>query len=750
MRRWIPLVGLGVAVGFLAFAALVFHSDRTVRARFASARWVQPAQVYSAPQELYVGAPLSRADLAAALQRLGYRAVAAAPSQPGEYSQSGSRTRVYRRAFSIGGQNEAARLLELAHTPSSIQRLADAQGQALPLERLEPERIGSLFPTEGEDRLLLRLEDWPQRLRLGLLAVEDRRFYEHAGVDPQGLARAMLRNMRAGRVVEGGSTLTQQLVKNLFLSNTRSYTRKAREAIMALLLEWHFDKAAILEAYGNEVYLGQDGARAIHGFGLGSRYWFGKPLQELTTAELALLVGMVKGPSAYNPLRNPDNARARRNVVLRVWLAAGLLDSSELASAERAPLGVALNNRQRQTTTAFIDLVRRELQRDFPNDSLTYGGLRIYTHLDPYLQAAAEASVAAVLPELQPRGGNALQTALVATSVADGRIRALVGSAQPGLTGFNRALDAKRPIGSLIKPVVYTTALSQPRRYNLVSPLQDQALRWELPNGDVWEPKNFDEEEHGQVPLFLALAKSHNLATVQLARDLGIPRIAQTLRDLGVRDAIPMVPALSLGVLELSPLEVARMYNTLAAGGYPSPLRAIAGVYTADNQALLRDELRLERGLDRRTSFLLHWAMQRTVVEGTARGLPRYWSNPPTLAGKTGTSDGQRDAWFSGFGADLQATVWVGRDDNQSMALTGASGALPLWARFMAAAGPRPLPLRPPPGVSMQSIDRDSYLPAEQGCRTLLAVPFVEGSVPDESAPCARSQRPRWFRKLFD
>lgn len=739
-----------LAVGFLGLAALVFHSDRTVRARFASARWVQPAQVYSAPQELYTGAPLSTADLAKSLQRLGYRLVGNSPEQPGEYLQSAASTTVYRRGFQVGGEVEPPKQLVLQHTRSSIRSVTDAQGQSIPLERLEPERIGSLFPTQGEDRLLLRLEDWPQQLKQGLLAVEDRRFYEHAGVDPQGLARAMLRNLRAGRVVEGGSTLTQQLVKNLFLTNKRSYTRKAREAIMALLLEWHFDKNALLEAYGNEVYLGQDGARAIHGFGLGSQYWFGKPLQELTTAELALLVGMVKGPSAYNPVRNPDKARERRNVVLRVWLAAGLLDAQELAKSEAAPLGVASNSRQRQTTTAFIDLVRRELQRDFASDSLTYGGLRIYTHLDPYLQAAAEASVAKVLPELQARGGNALQAALVATSVADGRIRALVGSAQPGQTGFNRALDARRPIGSLIKPVVYTTALSQPKRYSLVSPLQDERLRWELPNGDVWEPQNFDEEVHGQVPLYLALAKSYNLATVALARDLGIPRIAQTLRDLGVREAIPVVPSLSLGVLELSPLDVARMYNTLAAGGYPSPLRAIAGVYTADGEALLRDELRLERGLDRRTSFLLHWAMQRTVIEGTARSLPRYWPNAPTLAGKTGTSDGQRDAWFSGFGADLQATVWVGRDDNQSMALTGASGALPVWAQFMAKAGPRPLPLRPPPGVAMHTVDQDSYLPAEQGCRTLLAIPFVEGSVPDEAAPCARSQRSRWFRRFFD
>lgn len=737
------------ALAFLAFTVLIYHSDRTVRQRFSSARWVAPAQVYAAPQELYSGAPLSADALEAALLRLGYREREADPEGPGEYQRSGQGLHLWRRAFVLGDQREPELQLQTRHGGGALSTLRAHGGGSLALERLEPERIGSLYPAQGEDRELLQLEDWPPGLLEGLLAVEDQRFYRHPGVDPQGLARAFVRNMRAGRVVEGGSTLTQQLVKNLFLSNERSLPRKAREAVMALLLEWHFDKQAILEAYGNEVYLGQDGQRAIHGFGLGSRFWFSKPLAELNTAELALLVGMVKGPSAFNPVRNPESATARRNVVLRVWHEQGLIDSQQLAEAEAAELGIVQGGRQRHTTTAFLDLVRRELRRDFPEQALTYDGLQIHTHLDPQLQALAEEAVRETVPALRERGGEGLQAALVATGVADGRIKALVGSAEPGRAGFNHALDARRQIGSLVKPAVYYTALSRPRDYTLVTSLVDSPFEITLPNGDRWAPRNFSGESHGEVPLYQALAKSYNQSTARLALELGIPAVVRTLRDMGVQGAIPAVPALALGALELSPLEVAGVYTTLAAGGYPSRLRAIAGVYEADGEALLRDELRLQRGLDRKVAHLVHWALARTLIEGTARSSRQYLSPTRMLAGKTGTSDGQRDAWFAGYGGSLQATVWVGQGDNRKMDLTGASGAMPIWARFMEAAQAEAIALRSPPGVVLQTVDPDSGLPADKGCRTLLPVPFVEGSVPERRAPCARTRSRSWFDGLF-
>lgn len=748
-RRLGPAIILLVALGFLAFALLVFQSDRQVRMRFATARWVAPAQVFAAPVELYRDAPLAADDVDAALNRLGYRRVASPPRQAGEYARSGNHLEIWRRAFSYAGDNEGEQGLLLSHDGARIAALKDSSGNPLVLARLEPERIGSLYPAEGEDRELLQLSEWPRTLRQGLIAVEDQRFARHFGLDPQGLLRAVVKNIAAGRVVEGGSTLTQQLVKNLFLTNERSFVRKGREAVMALLLEWHFDKSAILEAYGNEVYLGQDGSRAIHGFGLGSRFWFGKPLEELKVAELALLVGMVKGPSAYNPRRHPEAATRRRNLVLRLWYDAGIITSSQLANGEQAGLGIGPSSQRRRTTTAFLDLVRRELKRDFPVEVLTHNGLRIETHLDSRLQALAENSVRSIVPQLESRGGAGLQAALVATGTADGRIKAVVGSANPGSGGFNRALDARRQIGSLVKPAVYYTALAQPDKYTLVTPLKDQPFGLEMPNGDVWEPDNFDHEAHGMVPLYRALAKSYNLSTARLAIDLGIPSLVRTLRDLGVDGAIPAVPSLALGTLELTPLEVASIYNTLAAGGYPSRLRAIASVSTAEGETLLRDELKLQRGLDPRATHLLHWALVQTLREGTARGAERYLSAGRELAGKTGTSDSQRDSWFAGYGSTLQATVWVGQDNNASMRLTGASGALPIWADFMEAAHAPSVELRPPRGVVLQSIDSESGLPGDDGCRTLREIPFIEGSVPAEEAPCSRRRSRSWFRNFF-
>ncbi len=748
-RRLGPAIILLIALGFLAFAVLVFQSDRQVRTRFATARWVAPAQVFAAPMELYRGAPLSAGDVEVALNRLGYRQVASPPRHAGEYARSGQKLEIWRRAFRYAGENVAEQGLLLTHAGSTLSTLQESSGGALVLAQLEPERIGSLYPAEGEDREMLQLADWPETLRRGLIAVEDQRFAHHFGLDPQGLLRAAVKNIAAGRVVEGGSTLTQQLVKNLFLTNERSLARKGREAVMALLLEWHFDKSAILEAYGNEVYLGQEGNRAIHGFGLGSRFWFGKPLEELTVSELALLVGMVKGPSAYNPLRHPEAAKRRRNLVLRLWYDAGLISSAQLAGGEQAALGVARGSERRKSTTAFLDLIRRELRRDFPAEALTHNGLRIDTHLDSRLQSLAEQSVRKMIPQLEARGGKGLQAALVATSTADGRIKAIVGSSNPGSGGFNRALDARRQIGSLVKPAVYYTALAQPDKYTLVTPLTDMPFGLEMPNGDVWEPENFDHEAHGTVPLYLALANSYNLSTARLAIDLGIPSVVRTLRDLGVDGAIPAVPSLALGTLELTPFEVASIYNTLAAGGYPSRLRAIAAVSTADGVELLRDELKLQRGLDPRVTHLLHWAMVQILREGTARGSSRYLSPERQLAGKTGTSDGQRDSWFAGYGSTLQATVWVGQDDNKTMRLTGATGAMPIWADFMEAANAPSVELRPPRGVVMQDIDTESNLPGDEGCRTLRAIPFVEDSVPDELAPCARRKGRSWFRNFF-
>lgn len=727
----------------LACAALVALSlytlilDQQVRSRFSGARWSLPAQIYASPFELYPGRSLTVEQLVAELQRLGYRRDG---QSQGSYRVNRQRIELKTRPFAFTDGAQPAADLVLEFSDGRLSRLSDAAtGQSQSLLRLDPLLIGSIYPQHGEDRVLVRLDQTPQLLRDGLIQTEDQRFYQHWGLDPRAIARAALVNLRAGSVVQGGSTLTQQLVKNFFLHNTRSFSRKFSEAILSLLLEWHYSKAEILEAYLNEVYLGQDGQRAVHGFGLASVFYFRKPLAELEPAELALLVGMVKGPSYYNPRRHPERARERRNLVLGQWAEAGLLAQPALSLARGQALGVgergqAANSRY----PAFVEQVHRDLARDYANDALTEEGLRIFTSLDPGVQSAAEDAIENGVGRLSSaKGRDGLQGAAVVASVTDGSILGIVGGRNTVPGGFNRALDAQRPIGSTIKPVVYLTALDQSRRYQLTSTVADAPVRLSLPNGTVWTPQNFDETLHGDVPLYRALVRSYNLATVNLGLELGVERVVATLKRLGVEDPVPALPSLLLGAWERSPLQLTQIYAALASAGFAQRLTTIRAVQTRDGDLLKRYPIQLGKPLDADVSFLLGWALQQVTQQGTGRGIYQSIDPSQRIAGKTGTSDGLRDSWFAGFGDNLLGVVWVGHDDNRSTGLTGASGALPIWAQMMAQAGIQGLREQNPGGIEWVRVDSETHLPAPKGCRSVLRIPFIRGTVPSETAPCA-------------
>lgn len=768
----------------LALGALyVAYLDAKVRARFEGARWSLPAKVYASPLELYVGLEMGSEPVVRALQRQGYRQSRELTST-GTYSTAGPGIAVHTRPFSFWDGLQPARKLRLHFDAGRIDHMEALDGGQDPvLLRLDPLLIGSIYPTgHGEDRILVKLGEAPPMLPAGLIVVEDRNFLDHYGVSLKAILRAAWANLRAGQVVQGGSTITQQLVKNFYLSNRQTLTRKIKEAIMAVLLDAHYSKEAILEAYINEVYLGQDGGRAIHGFGLASYFYFSKPLQELRPHEIALLIGMVKGPSYYDPRAHPERAVARRNLVLDLFEAAGFLSHEEAERARRQPLGVTGEGDAGTTQyPAFIDLVRRQLQGHYRDQDLTTEGLRIFTTLDPSVQAATERRVAAGVAELEQSRGldkEPLQAAAVVTSVEGGRVLALVGSRDPGYAGYNRALDIQRPIGSLIKPVIYLTALDRPRRYNVLTPISDAPLSVELPNGDVWRPDNFDHESHGYVPLYLALSKSYNLATARLALELGIPDVIDTLQALGYRGEPIPVPSLALGAVGMAPLEVAQIYNTLAAGGYYTPLLAIRAVTTRDGEPLSRYPLQIQRAFSEQSVYLLNWILQRVTRHGTAASA--YYTLPRAIqvAGKTGTTDGLRDSWFAGFSANRVAVVWMGRDDNKPSRFTGSSGALQIWARIMRELQLVSFDPVPPVGVETvplllgEAAERAERVPRERlptpagialfgarDCSAAVPVPFVAGYVPDGVEPCraaaAVPQRPadeaggNWFLELF-
>ncbi len=723
-RQLLIAAAIAASIGVLAFSVYLLALDREVRTRFAGARWALPAQVYAAPLEIYPGVALSRDALRRELERLGYRAVRKLEG-PGTFTVGRARIEAHTRPFVFWDGPQPATRVKVDFDPQQVAEIYEPdnrQGRTLPL-RLDPMLIGSIYPSAGEDRVLVRLDEVPPLLAAGLIYVEDRHFERHSGLDPLAIARALWANLRAGHTVQGGSTITQQLVKNFFLSNQRTWRRKINEAFMALLLEVHYSKQEILEAYLNEVHLGQDGDRAVHGFGLASQFYFNKPVAELQAHEIALLIAMVKGPSFYNPRKQPERARQRRDLVLGLLAQAGFLTEEDHQFALHMGLGVVSDPGGGVARyPAFVDLVKRQLRGQYPETDLTDVGLRIFTTLEPRAQEALEKRLLQDLPRLE-KGykikPDTLQGAGVVTSVQGGEVLALVGGRDVRYPGFNRALDAYRPIGSLAKPFVYLAALMQPENYNLATQLSDEPIEISLPNGTVWAPQNYDKELHGDVPLYTALAESYNLATVHLGMAVGVDKVRAIFRAAGLPQEPPPLPSLFLGALDLSPLEVSQIYGTLAASGYQTPLLAIREVVAQDGAPLVRYSLRVRQTLPEAPVYLLNWALQRVMTDGTAAVAKAYLPPGVRLAGKTGTTNDLRDSWFAGYGDDRVVVIWLGRDDNQPAGLTGAAGALQIWAPLVRDLGIKSLSGPPPPQVELS-----------ERCDSQPAIPYIQGHEP--------------------
>ncbi|MCP3669338.1 MAG: penicillin-binding protein 1B [Gammaproteobacteria bacterium] len=737
----------------LGGAVYMAYLDQTVKSKFEGKRWAVPARIYGRALELYPGAPITQKQFQAELQQLGYRKAATA-KQPGTWSQDRGRHVVHTREFDFWDGRKSGTVLDLRFSRNGLKSILDRKGRKQALARMEAPQIGSIYPTHKEDRVLVQRSDLPKMLVLALMEVEDRTFNTHHGVDPKAILRAMWANLTAGRVVQGGSTLTQQLVKNFYLTSERTLWRKGNEALMALLLDARYSKDEILEAYANEIYLGQDGSRAIHGFGLASHFYFRRPLQELDLPRLALLVALVRGPSYYDPYRHPKRAKKRRDLVLDILHTRGVISKKQRQAAVGSGLGISKKGRKvGGSYHAFLDLVRRQLQRDYRQEDLTSEGLRVFTTLDPWAQKQAELAMSQRLTRLEkgrklPRGK--LEGAAIIAGVEAGEVLAVVGGRDPSVAGFNRALDAIRPIGSLVKPAVYLTALMQPRRYNLLTPLEDESISIKQPGGKRWTPSNYDGKSHGEVPLHEALTKSYNLATVRLGMDLGLGKVAKTLRALGVERPVDLFPSMLLGAVSLSPIEVVQFYQAIAAGGFRSPLRAIREVLTADGDTLQRYPLTVKQAVPAGPAYLLNWNLQQVVQQGTARRLAKYFRPEQKIAGKTGTTNDLRDSWFAGFSADKVAVVWVGRDDNKSAGLTGSSGALEVWGDMMGRVSLAPGGQMQPEQVVRVLVDKNSGLRAGKKCRAAEIYPFIMGTEPTRNAPCASGGVGQFLRGLFE
>src|SRR5438132_5554705 len=532
---------------------------------------------------------------------------------------------------------------------------------------------------------------------------------------------------------------------------------------MAVLLEAHYDKNEVLETYLNEIYLGQDRDRAIHGIGVAAQFYFGKEARDLTLAESALLVAMVRGPALHDPRRHPERALERRDLVLRETRDQGSVTLEQYAAARAAELGVS--PRPVMGTSpypAFVQLVHRQLRRDYDEKDLRSEGLRIFTSFDPRAQGAAERALAKRIAQYDKErrfGQPGLEGAVVVSDPQSGEVQALVGSRNARYRGYNRALDAARPVGSLLKPAIYLTALADPARYTLVTPIDDGPFVWKSRGAPDWEPQNYDKKFHGMVPLRVALAQSYNAATARLGTEIGVEKVLANVKRLGIERPLNPFASTLLGAAEMSPLEVAQMYQTIASGGFRTPLRAIREVTTQDGRPLKRYPIAVEQAFPPEPTYLVTSAMQGVVREGTARSLANWVPLETAVAGKTGTTTEQRDAWFAGFTGDRLGIVWIGYDDNRAARLSGAGAALPVWGEMMAALAPEPLALPKPDGIENVLIDPESGLRADFACPGAVELPFALGSAPTERAPCAsalgvvvegvKQQAKTWTQRLL-
>ncbi|MCG3878752.1 penicillin-binding protein 1B [Psychrobacter sp. Ps6] len=725
-----------IIAGMVLFALYLVKLDRTITHKFEGKRWDIPAKVYSQPLELYQGANIDRDTMKTWLELLNYQSNKSY-DRTGTYHRSGNTYFIHTRGFTYSSSDiDAEQVIKMTLAGNKVDSIQSTLPAKSGIIRLEPVSIGGIYPDSNEDRMVVSLDDVPQPLIDALIATEDRAFYEHKGVSIRGIARAVINNFSGG-ARQGGSTITQQLIKNFYLNSDRTLKRKANEALMAVLLELHYSKDEILQTYLNEIYLGQNGNRSINGFGLASQFYFDKPLNELRIDQQAMLVGMAKGPSIYNPRRNPNDSKARRDVVLGNMLAMGTLSQEDYDKALKQPLGIVDKPAEGKSQFPdFLDIVKRELNDVYYSDDLKNEGLIIISTLDPIAQLAADKAVDRKLGELRRSGSKTkdLQGALVSANPETGELVSVVGSGSE-FTGFNRAVDAKRQVGSLLKPIIYMTALES-GRYNLASSVDDSPITVNLNDGTDWSPKNYDNRDHGYVPLTTGLSQSYNQAAVRLGMEFGVDTFAKQLKRMGVKEEIPSYPSALLGSVNLSPMDMLGIYQVFATGGFRTPIHSIRTVIDDRGRILQRTGLNTQRSIPPETNFLTNYALQQVVSNGSARRAQSLGSNL-NLAGKTGTTNDYRDAWFAGYSGNYVSVVWVGRDDNKPIGLSGGTGALPVWVDYMKRLKLTPVALPEPEGIEWLWLESNSGKLSNERCANARYLPVMSAHLPEEASSCA-------------
>lgn len=762
LRRLVITTGKLIVVLIFVLAIFTIYLNAKVQQTFEGQRWQVPAQIYGQIEQLTVGEPLNLNHLGKSLKLNGYQRVNTVKAS-GQYAQSANRIIIYRRPFSFPQTMTVASTYAIKLTIDvSNGKISQLFSDDVPVTSLplEPILLARLVPNNKEDRVLVALEKTPTQLLDTLLLIEDRNFYHHQGISPLGILRALYNNLMAGRTVQGGSTLTQQLVKNMFLTRERTLTRKLKEAMMAIIIEVRYSKDQLLEAYINEVYLGQHYANGIYGFGLAAKFYFGKSLAELNSAQIALLVAQVKGPSYYDPWRHPTRAKERRDLILRLMFEENFLSVNEFKQSVNSPLSIRSNRRfNQQAYPAYLQLVQKELDQLLP----TYQqktGIRVFTGFSHLSQQFLEQTVTSQLANLESKYQQKnLQVAMLVTDIRSAEIRAIVGDRQSGYAGFNRAMTAKRPVGSLIKPAIYLAALERYEQFNFATLLADEPIT--LTNGveivnekgakkaKSWKPQNYDGKYRHQVPLIDGLVDSLNIPTVNLGMALGLENVANVIHMLGFDEDIVMRPSILLGALNMSPMQINQMYLALANQGYAEQAHAINTVTSSKGETLWQYKPTNAQVISTNAVYLMDYALSEVTKTGTAKSLSWRLKNNQ-LAGKTGTSNDLRDSWFIGYDNNNLVTTWVGKDDNKPTGLTGSSGALVLFADYMKQQGVINRQMPKPDAVAMTVFETETGHAVQSHCANTINYPAISaGIILQKGCLQPKVDERSWFERLF-
>jgi penicillin-binding protein 1B len=756
---------LGVMFFCLVFLGSIFVKYRVtsvIKSRLISSS----AMILSRSFPVTVNTNIYDVKLIKRLQSLRYFKTNSTPSSSGEYSLSGNELYLYPRSFvNPNGKEQRSFLLKLnLDERGTITSILDTKFNLnLNSFWLEPQIVSSLASGERRISSPRALEDFSPKLKEAILSIEDQRFYKHLGVDPIAIGRAIFSNIRAGGVVQGGSTLTQQLAKNLFFSSKQSLARKALEALTALSIEAAFTKDQIFEFYLNEIFLVQEGNLAIHGFAEASKSFFKKDVKDLSLAEAATLAGISKGPSYYSPRRSPERAKARRKVVLQTMVEMKYITQEQADQASAVNLQIYPAQNVSRVAPYFVDYLKNNLSTSSRALEALPKDASLHTGLDIYYQQCAEESLTKGLEQLERnfpalrKNSKPIQSALISVSANSGEIRAWVGGRDYGKNQYDRVSLAKRQPGSAFKPFVYLTALDPKLNTYRVARttflLSDKPITIKTSADRNWEPENYDKNFRGEVTVREALTKSLNIPTVNMALKVGINNIANTAKILGITSNLSLVPSLALGAVEVTPLELARAYTTLANQGILTELRPITAISTEeDTKPLVTNSLREKTVATEDAVYILTDILKDVVNKGTGTGVRSLGFTRP-VAGKTGTSNDKRDSWFAGYTPTLLTIVWVGFDDNSPTSLTGATGALPIWTEYMKCVSPMEpdLDFVPPPNIVYRDVDVRTGLLATSKCSRsdIKRELFINGTEPITPCPlhyrASGIRRDNWF-----